>query len=214
MPMALPYFSIHRFTYLSVNMQKEIWKPVVGFEGLYEVSNLGRVKGVSRKSKRGNHWISVKETILKTGTSMGYPFVNLRRSGRVKSVKVHRLVAEAFIPNPENKKEIDHKNTTKTDNRVSNLHWVTRSENCRNPISLSRMIASVTQEGVHEKRKIACYTRNGDLVAIYPSIDEAAKAVGGSIYKIRYCLLKKNWQLATGNYTPQTHKGYIWKYND
>lgn len=193
-------------------MQKEIWKPVVGFEGLYEVSNLGRVKSLSRKSKRGNHFITISEKILKFGSSMGYPFVNLRKGGKVTSIKVHRLVAEAFIPNPENKREIDHINTIRTDNRVCNLRWATRSENATNPISLKRMIETKRTAEVHEARLIGCYSKSGDLLALYPSIDEAAKAVKGSVYKIRYCLLQKEWHLKTGNYTPETHKGFIWKY--
>ena len=98
----------------------EQWKPVKGFEGLYEISNLGRVKSL----KYG------KERIMKPGKNgNGYFQVALRRDGKEKRLLVHRLVAEAFIPNPEGFNQINHKDEVKINNCVENIEWASRSYN-------------------------------------------------------------------------------------
>ena len=102
---------------------REKWKPVKGFEGLYEISNLGRVKSLGNDKLR-------KEKILKPDkTKKGYLLVSLWRNGKQKSFRVHRLVAEAFIPNPEGLPEINHKDEVKTNNCVSNLEFCDRKYN-------------------------------------------------------------------------------------
>lgn len=117
---------------------EEVWLPVNGYEGIYEVSNIGRVRSVSRKDSYGRfHKSQYKSTRVNPRT--GYPVVHLAKDGEKKLREVHRLVAEAFIPNPENKREVDHINTIRVDNRVENLRWVTSSENKYNPITNKRM---------------------------------------------------------------------------
>ena len=107
----------------------EVWRPIEGFEGLYEVSNLGRVKSVERIDSN-NH--PVKERILKPDKhNNGYLYVALWKDGRKKNYAVHRLVSKAFIPNPNNLPEVNHINEIKTDNRVSNLEWMTTKQNTR-----------------------------------------------------------------------------------
>lgn len=94
-------------------MNKEIWKDVVGYEGLYQVSNLGRVKSLFR----------YKKILKQFEDNKGYLRVTLYKNNKSKSIKVHKLVAEAFIPNPNNYDCINHKDENKTNNRVENLEF-------------------------------------------------------------------------------------------
>ena len=102
---------------------QEIWKPIKGYEGLYEVSNLGRVKSLNRYHHR-------HENILKNKiTKDGYYETTLVKNGKSKFIRSHRLVALTFIDNPLNKTEVNHKDGNKLNNFVGNLEWVTSSEN-------------------------------------------------------------------------------------
>lgn len=111
-------------------MENEIWKDVIGYEGLYQVSNLGRVKSLP-------HYIDhnyggkalTKGKILTKRIRAEYYSVTLSKDGILKQFKLSRLLALAFIPNPENKPEVNHINGIKTDDNLKNLEWVTRSEN-------------------------------------------------------------------------------------
>lgn len=101
-------------------MKQEIWKCIEGYDGKYLISSLGEVKSLKYN----------KESILKKRKhSHGYYQVTLSKNKIQKQLFIHRLVANAFIPNPENKPEVNHKNGLKTDNQVTNLEWVTRNQN-------------------------------------------------------------------------------------
>ena len=110
----------------------EEWRAIRGYEGMYEVSSVGIVKGLDRVVIYSNGRKDFKkERILKPSLNTnGYPFVFLSK-GNSTIKYIHRLVAEAFIPNPENKREVNHKNGVKDDNRVENLEWCTHFENMR-----------------------------------------------------------------------------------
>lgn len=123
----------------------EQWKPIEGFEGLYEISNLGRVKSLPKRSGTCNR----KESIRKLSyTKDGYIKIRLCGNGKDITTRVHRLVANAFIPNPENKNTVNHIDGDKTNNKVDNLEWVNRSEQLLHAYSLG------LKKPVHTNRKL------------------------------------------------------------
>lgn len=117
-------------------MSKEIWKPIKDYEGFYEVSNLGRVR-------------SVRRNIVMSGVKRkdGYVSYNFVRDGITRGKLVHRLVAETFIPNHQNKPEVNHIDGNKQNNNVKNLQWVTPSENQRHAIEIGLRKGSRLQNG-------------------------------------------------------------------
>ena len=118
---------------------KEIWKDIQNYDGLYQVSNLGNVKSLERyfPSKNPKTPIAhVNEKILKlSANKKGYLSANLYKNGKMKNIQVHRLVAQAFLPNPSNKLYVNHIDGNKCNNRVDNLEWVTPSENLHHAYS-------------------------------------------------------------------------------
>lgn len=187
----------------------EIWKDVVGYEGLYQVSNQGRVKSLDRniKYKDGRVYYT-KGKILKTHLQNGgYLIAHLHKNGKTRGCTVHRLVATAFIENPEEKAEIDHINTIRTDNRVENLRWVTRSENFLNP--LTRVRNSETRKGREKeslKRKVICLNTK----EIFKDMFTAAKKYNLNSSNLTSCCQGK--QISFG----KDEKGnpLMWKYLD
>lgn len=110
----------------------ELWKDINGYEGYYQVSSYGRVRGLTRKiyPRTGSKPYIVKGRIIKDGTSTGgYRMITLSKDGNNNIFRVHRLVAEAFIPNPLNKSTVNHKDECVTNNNVKNLEWMSQSEN-------------------------------------------------------------------------------------
>lgn len=115
----------------------EVWKPVKGFEGLYDISSEGRV------------WSYYSNKILKPSVDIGgYLFFDFRKDGKRYNKKVHRLVAEAFIPNPYNKPQINHLDENPKNNNVSNLEWVTQKENNNYGNHTKRVIDTKVQRGI------------------------------------------------------------------
>ena len=113
----------------------ELWEPIKGMENNYEVSNLGRIKSLKRIKKQWNGYkyteYEIPEKIRKPRYNGKYYSIDLTVDGQRYEKLVHRLVAEAFIPNPDNLPEVDHKNGRKLDNRANNLRWVTHEDNIR-----------------------------------------------------------------------------------
>lgn len=144
--------------------QTEVWCDIPGWEGLYQVSNLGRVR-------------SIRVRITQPFDARGYRVATLHSKGRKERTGVHRLVARAFLPNPEGKEQVNHKNGDKTDNRLKNLEWATCQEN-----NLHRCRV-LNGGGGRPERPVVCLT-SGEW---FPSITAAADATGASLCKILLC---------------------------
>ena len=171
-------------------MKNENWKAIAGYEGLYEVSDMGRVKSLNY-----NH--TGKEKILKLKKShCGYLNVNICKDGHAKSVRIHRLVATAFISNPHNLETINHKDEDKTNNTVDNLEWMSQKDN--------------NNYGTHNKRvsealsnQVQMFDKYTDeLLATSPSLMEDERVTGIDDGNISKCCLGKI----------KSAGGYIWKY--
>lgn len=110
---------------------QEIWKDIKGYEGWYKVSNLGRVKSLKKwaGNKYKAKWIEEESILTPTNNGTGYLFIGLRKDTQRKNRYIHRLVAEHFIENPHNYKEVNHIDFNKRNNIVSNLEWCNRKEN-------------------------------------------------------------------------------------
>lgn len=122
---------------------EEIWKDIKGYEGIYKISNFGKIKSLERKIGINGGYFINKEKILKPNQdSRGYPSVRLRLNGVPILYRVHRLLAIAFIPNSENKPCVNHKNGIKSNNSLDNLEWCTQSENIRHAIDTGLKVSS------------------------------------------------------------------------
>ena len=177
----------------------EIWKDIEGYEGKYQVSNEGRVKALAWKGEgKGN---SQKEHILRQADLRGYKRVGLCKNGITKTYQVHRLVAIAFIPNPNNYDIVDHINTIRCDNRVENLRWVTKEENNRNEITVAKHIGLLVNRE-DQSKKVYQYDLDGNLVGEFLSISEASRN-GFNLRHISSCCNGKR----------KTHKGFLWSFN-
>lgn len=185
--------------------ENEIWIPVKGLEKCYEVSNYCRIKSVNRthlKFRLGKyHEFKIHEKILKQSKDKitGYLYVNLRDGEKQHVKTVHRIIAEAFIPNPENKRTVNHKNGVRDDNRLENLEWNTHSENIKHSFDVLKRDRQFGRKaywkgikgpdhplfGVkkpngytgylnHKSKEVKCDT----LDMLFGSTAEAAKALG------------------------------------
>ena len=136
-------------------MQEE-WRDIKGYEGLYQVSNLGQVRSLDKIDRWGRFR---KSRIIRSRfNNSGYRVINLSKSGTQKTYLVHRLVAESFIPNPENKPEVNHIDEDKLNNAVSNLNWMTNKENCNYGTRNDRSSTNRNQKEIAKKvdyKKIA-----------------------------------------------------------
>lgn len=111
-------------------MEKEVWKDIEGYENRYQISTYGRVKSLARVVKSYPKTRKLKDRVRKLSVNRyGYSYISLKKDGTLKALTIHRLVALAFIPNPDNKPCVNHTNGIKGDNNILNLEWVTHSEN-------------------------------------------------------------------------------------
>ena len=162
---------------------EEIWKPVVGFEKYYKVSNLGNIFSI--RSKR---------LLIVKPKYTGYMDIELNIYGKVYYKRVHRLVAEAFIPNPHHKEQVNHLDGNKLNNKVSNLEWATQSENMIHAYATGLEIA------VPRNVKHRLYCDNDSI--LFDTVKKLSEDSGLTKDKIKY-LKRTNLEISTGKY-----KGY------
>ena len=181
----------------------EIWKPISGYEGFYEVSNLGRIRSLERNVECSDgRKRKIKDRTLKGSSySGGYSGVTLHKDGCAKFVNIHRIVAEAFVPNPLEKEEVNHKDENPSNNHASNLEWVTCKENINYGTRTERARKAIVKAQGRAVRQLSI---DGELVAEYESLSAACNATGTHVSNITKC--------AKGAY--KTAGGYIWKYKN
>ena len=170
---------------------KEIWKPVKDYETRYEVSNFGNV----RNAKSG-------KTLKGAKNKRGYIHVFLRKNGKGTTKTVHRLVAEAFVPNPRGCSEVNHIDENKQNNKADNLEWVTHLENSRHGTRGER-IAKANTGNPKTSRRIYRYSVSGKLIETYASPRVAEEKTGISRHSITHALYRNPYNYA---------KGFVWKF--
>ena len=174
---------------------KEIWKDIKGYEGKYMVSNLGRVKSL-------NYHRTGKEGILKGGDNgYGYLKVELCKEGKVNQPLVHVLVATAFLENPDNLPEVNHKDEDKTNNRVENLEWCSRLYNI-NYGTRSKRSAEKRRNDPKRSKPVIGIDKVSGLILEFPSTMEASRQTGIDQRRINDCLKGRK----------KSAKGFYWFY--
>lgn len=177
-------------------MDNEIWKDIPGYEGMYKISNLGRVLALNY-NKTGKAIVRAQRI-----NKQGYLYVNLWKNGQSKSFKTHRIVAIMFIPNPCNLPQVNHKDENKLNNRADNLEWCTASYNVSYGHRARKCLDSHKRSNSCKAEKaVVQLDRYGAIIAEYISISEAARQIGVRRESIRDCVSGRL----------HTCKGYIWK---
>lgn len=178
---------------------EEIWKDIAGYEGLYQVSNLGNVKSLNY-----NH-TGLPRLLAEKHHKTGYCTVTLCKDGDCKNKSIHILVARAFLPNDESLPCVNHIDGNKGNNNVRNLEWVTYSQNTRHAIS-SGLRSDCNMRGIKgaankNSRSVCQYDTSGHLVKIWPCVSDAARFYGCKPCTITNCTKERI----------KTCKGFIWR---
>lgn len=189
----------------------EEWRDIPGYEGLYQVSNTGHVKSLDRKC--GNNHI-YKSRMITERVKNHYLQVQLYKNSQMKNCNVHRLVALAFIPNPENKPTVNHIDENKLNNSVDNLEWATHKENTNYGTAPQRRVTHRNYAAIRKKviktnkehgncRPVNQYDLEGNFVAYYESMSDAGRSMGLSRTSGIYLVC---------NHKCKSYMGYKWEY--
>ena len=187
---------------------EEIWKEIPGFDGAYQVSSLGNVRSCDRiiYYRNGNPRGSCKHEkgriISQHISNSGYYNVPLRKNKIRKFYFVHRLVAQTFLDNPENKPQVNHIDGNRLNNQVSNLEWATRSENVNHALRTG-LLHGLRGDLSPHKVAVLQYEKDGTFVREWSCMADAARFLNGTKAGIYSACRQKNCK---------TYKGYIWKY--
>lgn len=183
--------------------EQEIWAPVAleNFKCSYEVSTTGKVRSIERyRYFKDNQRVKLKSVLLKAAMSeKGYHQVILRNSPHNRTIKIHQLVALTFVPNPDSKPFVNHKDGNKLNNCVENLEWVTHSENMLHCYWVTKRMKQS-----NPARPINQFDAGGNVVKTWPSMQHIRRELGYTLSPIRHCLLGAQ----------KTSRGYAWKYAD
>lgn len=193
--------------------ENEIWKDIPGYEGLYQVSNLGRVKSYDMKVSHNHGGVAIRKgrVLKQVITKWGYNLVSLCKNGTKKQLSVHRIVANSFLENKELKPQVNHKNGIKTDNSLDNLEWCTSFENMQHAVKTKLyVVKSGKQSHMFGKtgfqsnvsKRIIQYNLNGEIIRIHGSIKQAALEINGCSSSISLCCRGKI----------KTSSNYKWSY--
>lgn len=175
---------------------EEIFKDIAGYEGLYQISNYGNVKSFPRKGTD-----TKEERILKVyKNKKGYNVVYLYKDNIKKTKQVHRLIAEAFISNPDNLPQVNHKDENKLNNCIDNLEWCTEKYNNNYGTRIKRMIEKNRNNSCC--KKVSQYDLEGNKIKTWNSIHEASRSLNLSYQNIWHCI----------NGNQKTCNGFVWKY--
>lgn len=179
--------------------EKEVWEPIKNYEGLYEVSSLGRVRAISHLSWNGKGYFMTKEKVLKPRMKKwGYLSVALSKDNKAKEFKVHRLVANAFIPNPHQLPQVNHKDERKTNNCATNLEWCTAKYNS----NYGSHPKNVSESNLkNHTLKAVIQVKNGKVIKRWKTINE----LKNTKFSISYV-----YATLAGRY--KHAYGFIWKY--
>lgn len=173
-----------------------MWKDIINYEGLYQINEEGQIKNLATNK-------ILKNRIGKRG----YCEVMLYKNKSTKQFKVHRLIAETFIPNPNDYPCVNHKDENKLNNNINNLEWCTHKYNVNYGTRTQRMVQ--TQRQIKKGKSVLCYDKNMNLICIYRTISEGARAVNGKPSNISKCCQDNIYR----NKKYRTSRGYIWKFN-
>lgn len=178
---------------------EEIWKDIKGYEGLYMISSYGNVKSLNYK---GTGREGILTPFIDNREGKGYLRVTLCKNGKKKRFQVHRLVAEAFIPNPHNLPEVNHKSEIKSQNNVENLEWCDAQYNMNYGTARERTVEKTTNGKL--SRQVFQYDLDNNLINVFPSGKEVQRKLGYLQGNISSCCLGRL----------KTYKGFIWRYKE